>query len=359
MKLYLHIGYPRTGTTTLQTHLYCKHLQINYLGKNLSRSIYEENLNIKFKPNISEIIDLLLYLSDDEFNKKYDYLLKKIDALDLSATKTNILSDEYIILNSIHYNTATDKKLETFLSRFEKLFRQKKIDVYYLFTIRNPYDMITSLYLATTQGPGSISYTPSQLVESLIKNKFDNPRLKIFMNGFLYYKLYKHICTITEVNKIKVLLYEKLKLKPNEYIDELSDYFKIDNILSKKLLKNKKENTSHDNINEDIFTNKVFIVLYYRMMRNLKSPKNIFLMFNSKFAAFFNLLFFKIPKNLNTNINFNTNDLSKKDRKNFIISEQKKLIDNKNLIKKYYEEDLKSLQKEAKFNLAEYNYFVD
>ena len=124
MKLYLHIGYPRTGTTTLQKHLYCKHPQINYLGKNLSRSISEEKFNIKFKPNISEIIDLLLYLSDEEYNKKYDYLFKKIDALDLSATKTNILSDEFIILNSIHYHKATDKKLETFLSRFEKSFMQ-------------------------------------------------------------------------------------------------------------------------------------------------------------------------------------------------------------------------------------------
>ena len=97
------------------------------------------------------------------------------------------------------------------MSRFEKLFRQKKIDVYYLFTIRNPSDIVASLYLASTIGPGSVCYTPSQLVEGLIKNKFDNPRLKIFMNGFLYYKLYKHICTITEVNKIKVLIYEKLK----------------------------------------------------------------------------------------------------------------------------------------------------
>ena len=94
-------------------------------------------------------------------------------------------------------------------------------------------------------------------------------------------------------------------------------------------------------------------------MRNLKSPKSVFLLFDRKFAAFFKLLFFKVPKNWNSNICFNTNDLSKKDRKNFIISEQKKLIDNKNLIKKYYEEDLKSFQKEVKFNLAEYNYFVD
>ena len=127
MKLYLHIGYPRTGTTTLQKHLFCKHPQINYFGKNLIRGYNEENLNIKFKPYINEIIDLLLFLNDEEFNQRYDYILKKIDFLELSASKTNIISEEYIILRSIHYQKASEKRLENFLSRFEKLFRQKKM----------------------------------------------------------------------------------------------------------------------------------------------------------------------------------------------------------------------------------------
>ena len=359
MKLYLHIGYPRTGTTTLQKHLFCKHPQINYFGKNLIRGYNEENLNIKFKPYINEIIDLLLFLNDEEFNQRYDYILKKIDLLELSASKTNIISEEYIILRSIHYQKASEKRLENFLSRFEKLFREKKIDVYYFFTIRNTYEIIKSIYNATTIGSGSIVYHPSELVESLKNNKFDNVKLKVFLNGFFYFKLFKHICSITEPNKVKLLLFEKLKLNPNEYIDELSDYLEINNVLSKKLIGNKIENSSREIEKENIYTNNIFIVLYYKIVKNLKSPKNILLMFSNKFLALFNILFFKIPETLDINSKFKTKNLSKKERKNFINKGRLTLENNKNLIKKYYEDDLKLLQKEVKLNLIEHNYFVD
>ena len=49
----------------------------------------------------------------------------------------------------------------------------------------------------------------------------------------------------------------------------------------------------------------------------------------------------------------------KKERKNFINKGRLTLENNKNLIKKYYEDDLKLLQKEVKLNLIEHNYFVD
>ena len=359
MKLYLHIGYPRTGTTVLQKHLFPKHPQINYLGKDLSRSLSEENLNIKFKPNIYEIIDLLLYLSDEEFNQRYNYILRKLDSLELSASRTNIISEEYIILKSIHYRKASEKRLENFLSRFEKVFREKKIDIYYFFTIRNTYEIIKSIYNVTTIGSGSIVYSPSELVQSLKDNKFDNLRLKIFMNGFFYYKLYKHICSISKPNRVKMLLYEKLKFNSDEYLDELSDFLEINNALSKELIGNKIENSSDENRKENIYINNIFIVLYYKIIKNLKSPKNIFLMFSNKIFAFFNILFFRIPKTLDINTKFKTKGLSKKQRKDFINKGRLELINNKNLIKKYYEEDLKLLQKELKLGLSKHNYFVD
>ena len=32
MKIVFHLGYPRTGTTFLQTHIFPKHKEINFLG---------------------------------------------------------------------------------------------------------------------------------------------------------------------------------------------------------------------------------------------------------------------------------------------------------------------------------------
>jgi len=356
MKFYLHIGYPRTGTTTFQKHFFSKHPQINYLGKNLSRSIYEENLNFKFKNNINEIIDSLLFLNKEEYYKKHDYLLKKIDALDLSTNKINVFSEEFIVLNSIHYKKATDTKLETFLTRFEELFNKKKIDVYYLYTIRKQHSILSSLYVATTIGSGSVSYTPSELVDSLKNGKFENPRLKILMDGLLYYKLYKYISGITDPHKIKILVYEEFKSKTNKYMDELSEYLKIDKVLSKKLIHGKDEHSVRTIMNEDIYTNNTFKVLYYKIIRNLKSPNTFLLQFKKKFYGLF-ILLSKNPKNLTSNIKFETNNLSKKDRKKLIATGVKELLDNKNLIKRYYEKDLRLLQKEIKSNLDENDYF--
>ena len=352
MDLHLHIGYPKTGNTSLENYLYPQHQQINYLGVKIPRGFYRKDFaKEQYKPNVLEFLNLLRTLSDDEFNKKNDYLLKKIESMDLSANKTNLIAYNILYLGKIK-----DTKLEIFLSRFEKLFRQKKINVYYSFTIRSPCELIAALYVATTLGTGSIGYTPSDLIESLSKNKFNNPKLKLLVDALFYYKLYKYICSITDANKIKVLIFEKLVSNPNEFIDDLSEYLKIDNILAKKIFSNKKENTSDEVVRENIHTGNVFVVLYHKIIRNLKSPKWVIVNFKTKFKAFFNLLFFKIPK-MDININFNTEGLSKKERKNFISKNKKMVIKNKNIINKNYEEDLMLLQKELKLDLNKYNYF--
>jgi len=96
--------------------------------------------------------------------------------------------------------------------------------------------------------------------------------------------------------------------------------------------------------------------LYNKIKRNLRSPKWVIVNFKSKFKAFFNLLFFKMPK-MDVNIHFNTEGLSKKERKNFISKNREMILKNKNIINKYYEEDLILLQKELKIDLDKYNYF--
>ena len=65
MKLYFHFGFPRTGTTTLQVHLFPNHPQINYLGR------YP-----KTKPRL-ELMDLISNLNNDDFDKRYNELLIK------------------------------------------------------------------------------------------------------------------------------------------------------------------------------------------------------------------------------------------------------------------------------------------
>ena len=75
MKLYVHFGFPRTGTKTLQMHLFPNHPQINYLGR------YP-----KTKPKL-ELMELIVNLHNDDFDKRYRELLKK--AKELKVTILN------------------------------------------------------------------------------------------------------------------------------------------------------------------------------------------------------------------------------------------------------------------------------
>ena len=353
MNLNLHIGYPKTGNTTLENYLYPQHPDINYLGIKLPRGFYRKDfVKQQYKPNVLEFLNLLRTLNDNEFNEKSDYLLKMIESLDLSENKTNLIAYNILYLGKIR-----DTNLEIFLSRFEKLFTKKKIKVYYSFSIRSPCELIAALYVSLTDGQGSIGYTPSEIIESLSKNRFNNTNVKLLVDALFYYKLYKYICSITDANKIKVLIFEKLESNPNEFINELSEYLKIDNLFAKKILfSSKAENTFDELVRENIYAENVFIVLYNKIIRNLRSPKWVIVNFKSKFKAFFNLLFFKMPK-MDVNIHFNTEGLSKKERKNFIFKNREMIRKNKNIINKYYEEDLKLLQKELKIDLDKYNYF--
>ena len=138
MDLYLHIGYPKTATTSFDNHLYPQHQQINYLGAKKPTGFYQKDFakayldDIKdygytnhqglYKPNVLEFLNLLQTLSDDEFNKKNDYLLKMIESMDLSENKTNFLA-----YNILYHGKIKNTKLEIFLSDLKNYLGKKKL----------------------------------------------------------------------------------------------------------------------------------------------------------------------------------------------------------------------------------------
>ena len=86
MKLFIHLGLHRTGTHTLRFHLWEKHPQINYLGR-FQRDSGEKHL---------ELTELISKLNNDDFDKRYNELLKKAGEIKLISNKINLISDECI-----------------------------------------------------------------------------------------------------------------------------------------------------------------------------------------------------------------------------------------------------------------------
>ena len=77
MKIILHLGMPRTATTTLQTSLFSKLPEINYLGVPF------------FNKQIAELRDAVLNQDNEKINQ-----LKKSDFNIFVTNKINLFSDE-------------------------------------------------------------------------------------------------------------------------------------------------------------------------------------------------------------------------------------------------------------------------
>ena len=84
-KIYIHFGFPRTGTTTLQNHFFPKHSQISYWGKNL---VYGTNRfsDKRFIKDFDEIYEKVLQLNDVSFEQQTNKIAKKLNIKTLGIT---------------------------------------------------------------------------------------------------------------------------------------------------------------------------------------------------------------------------------------------------------------------------------
>jgi hypothetical protein len=184
-KLYLHIGYPRTATTTFQRHLYSAHPEINYFGKFIDFYI-SGDLKNKFNQNINYFLNEILNQTESEYLNQYNKLLNFIKKLKLEDKKINLISDEYLILNAIYYKSARKNKLKNFLIRVNNIFRDANIDIFFIVTIRKQSDFLISLHNAAFTADSSNFFSPLDIIDFFKNKKIKDERIEIFIEGLLY-----------------------------------------------------------------------------------------------------------------------------------------------------------------------------
>lgn len=131
-KFYIHIGYPKTGTTFLQNKIFTQLTSFNYIGKNNSKhnSIYE-------------IFYQYLFFNDNSNNKKL------ISFFNNKLAKGNLLiSEEDILYNSLRFSNLNNSIHYRFpLKRLQDLI--KSLDgcqPIFIITERNTWSLIKSIY---------------------------------------------------------------------------------------------------------------------------------------------------------------------------------------------------------------------
>ena len=337
MKLYIHFGYPRTGTTTLQIHLFPNHPQINYLGR------YPRT-----KPKL-ELMDLISDLNNDDFDKRYNELLKKAKEFYLDPNKTNLISSEFIVDNAIHYDNGNDnfRTVPRTISRINSLFSNMNIDVYFFCSIRSQSEIIPSFYCAAASELNrSLTFTAEEIIQYLKTKNTNKPKIKRLLDGFKYWELYKNLDKVVGKNKIKFFLYEEFRDDHDNFVSDLSNYLEIDPATSIKLLKNRYENV----LEEDVIINNPLSIVFSKLINNFNNPKYLFENFNNKLSNMLKLL------------NKQIRGFDKKDKeiakikKENLIKKFNIIKNNSPLVKKYYQNDCLELKNKLKLDIDKYDY---
>ncbi len=209
---FIHIGYPKTATTSLQKNLFMKHSDIFYHGN-----------------PIPEARTLLAKIAhSDEYELEEEKIRAEIEDLHKKAKgKVLILSEESISASS-HPSLAAQ--------RLKKFFPDAKI----IMSIRNQKTLIESQYENARKlwfAPKPYSKKPvsfENYFEYNLKNlkkrssgRYDksfNGNVFEFINYNRQYTIYEKIFG---ADNIHVIMYEELKKNPEQFISDISNIIGI------------------------------------------------------------------------------------------------------------------------------------
>jgi hypothetical protein len=199
-KIFLHLGFHKTGTTSLQVNIFPKLQGVYYLGRFHKSFKYGEQL----------YLNIMRYCCDTELNLD----LRKLILIELNEllAKTDILiSDEWLSSNydGFYYGKG--------VNWVEKQQRLKDVlhgfDTRLLICTRTPVEAAFSMYCEYKQLPYGKKY---KSFEQFCENSGD----------VLIYTLGKsYILKIWGNERVTCIDYAKLKEKPNEFENDIRIYF--------------------------------------------------------------------------------------------------------------------------------------
>ncbi|PNR91988.1 hypothetical protein HWHPT5561_09770 [Petrotoga sp. HWH.PT.55.6.1] len=221
-RIVVHIGYPKTATTTLQEAVFMKLHQekkINYLGKtNFIR--YSKEKRFFFS---NSLVNSIVF--DKPFHEKAN----------ISETKLNILSNEDLCLIPYFKEIQTQKKVvDPFLypRKLKTYFENFADEIIIFVTLRNQTELIYSNYVE-----GYYLFKNDEKRNSF--NKFllkEMDNLEDIYSGFRFSDILTEYSNIFGRKNIHILLYEDLKYNQHFFCKELSRIINVQSNILESLL---------------------------------------------------------------------------------------------------------------------------
>ncbi|MCU0286545.1 MAG: sulfotransferase [Acidobacteria bacterium] len=207
--IVLHVGFSKTGTTTLQKHLFSRHSQVQYLGKPFNDNNFKTLLHqlIMQESTVYDPSELKKYL-ENEILKKYD-----------PGKKIIVLSEEMLL----SYSKTRDKGLVA--QRLKEVFPFARV----LFTIRDQFEILKAAYLSRGR---QLNYVPTRYLGLHVSFRewlalaFENVE-RSYLGHADYYKTIAYYAGLFGKDKICILLLEELIHNPTQYAGKLADFLGI------------------------------------------------------------------------------------------------------------------------------------
>ena len=240
MNIYVHIGYPKAASSTLQKHFFQKHPGINYLGLYPTKNV---------GPNPIDIDQTALFLTDDNLKRFYKEILSKAPdeynhdyaaklfvkgvKSNLSSTNVNLLSHEGFLASFFSYGDIKEKA-----ERLKSFIPDAKI----IMIIRNQLDLIKSQYRDWPFDPRDVRKGKPVSLENWISLAIKYDQQIGFMSSLQFDRVAKLYEKLFGLDNIRILCMESLAKGSDEFAKEISDFLEVDPNTTKELIKLKHEN---------------------------------------------------------------------------------------------------------------------
>jgi hypothetical protein len=220
----IHIGFPKTGTTTQQKHLFARHSQVAYLGKP-----YEDEI-LK-----NEILKLVMEESLT-YNPAIlkEYIARYVQEERNKGKQVLLLSDELLVSAS----KVRDKGMVA--ERLKTVFAPNKI----LVTIRDQVEMLKSAYVNSGR---LLKHVPAKFKGRAItfgewlEMCWEN-RDRSYIGNVRYSHTIDYYTRCFGKENVGILLFEEFCSQKDAYTRKLANFLAIDTAEALKLLGGQHEN---------------------------------------------------------------------------------------------------------------------
>ncbi|PSO79004.1 MAG: hypothetical protein BRC41_19575 [Cyanobacteria bacterium QH_9_48_43] len=219
--LYLHIGYPKTATTTLQKHVFQHHPDINYLGiKGVERKGVDEHTH--------QIFTELTQNPKTEFDKDKIMCCKTYLNTILNQNQNNL--HQSLLFSNEDIVDSRKQDVITKADLLKEFFKDAKV----IIVLRNQVDIIRSMYDMAPHKPLGIKdryYAFDKWIDLSFKYYG-----KSFLCSLNYHRIVEHYRKLFGENNVEILLFEDILNKPVEFCNQISCFMKINPDTTQSLL---------------------------------------------------------------------------------------------------------------------------